>query len=106
MSDPSYRLLQIFNRPLGGGGEELATQEIARILSKDPGFAEAIFQSAEWTGPQAPPRWKQAALAFYNPHAIRRLREAQEKTGAQAWILHNYIPVVSGDRKSTRLNSS
>jgi hypothetical protein len=50
MSDPSYRLLQIFNRPLGGGGEELATQEIARILSQDPGFAEAIFQSAEWPG--------------------------------------------------------
>lgn len=96
MPDPSYRLLQIFNRPLGGGGEELATREIAQILSKDSGFAEAIFQSAEWTGPQAPPRWKQAALTFYNPQAIRRLREAQEKTGAQAWILHNYIPVVSG----------
>jgi len=73
-----------------------ATQEIARILSKNPGFAEAIFQSAEWTGPQAPPRWKQAALTFYNPRSIRRLREAQEKTDAQAWILHNYIPVVSG----------
>jgi len=96
MPDPSYRLLQIFNRPLGGGGEELATQEIARILSKDPGFDEAIFQSAEWTGPQAPPQWKQAALAFYNPDAIRRLRAAQAKTRAQAWILHNYIPVVSG----------
>ncbi len=96
MPDPSYRLLQIFNRPLGGGGEELATQEIARILSKDPGFAEAIFQSAEWTGPQAPPRWQQPALAFYNPRSIRRLREAQARTQAQAWILHNYIPVVSG----------
>jgi glycosyltransferase involved in cell wall biosynthesis/ADP-heptose:LPS heptosyltransferase len=96
MPDPSYRLLQIFNRPLGGGGEELATQEIARILSKDPGFAEAIFQSAEWTGPEAPPRWQQAALTFYNPRSIRRLREAQQKTRAQAWILHNYIPVVSG----------
>ena len=96
MPDPSYRLLQIFNRPLGGGGEELATQEIARILSKDPGFAEAIFQSAEWTGPQAPPSWKQGPLTFYNPGAIRRLREAQNKINAQAWILHNYIPVVSG----------
>jgi glycosyltransferase involved in cell wall biosynthesis/ADP-heptose:LPS heptosyltransferase len=96
MPDPSYRLLQIFNRPLGGGGEELATQEIARILSKDPGFAEAIFQSAEWIGPQAPPRWKQPALTFYNPGSMRRLRAAQEKTKAQAWILHNYIPVVSG----------
>jgi glycosyltransferase involved in cell wall biosynthesis/ADP-heptose:LPS heptosyltransferase len=96
MLDPSYRLLQIFNRPLGGGGEELATREIARILSKDPGFDEAIFQSAEWTGPQAPPPWKQAALTFYNPSAMRRLRQAQAKTRAQAWILHNYIPVVSG----------
>ncbi len=96
MPDPSYRLLQIFNRPLGGGGEELATQQIARILSQDPGFARAIFQSAEWTGPQAPPRWKQAALTFYNPAAMRRLRDAQAKTRAQAWILHNYIPVVSG----------
>ncbi|MFZ0829046.1 MAG: glycosyltransferase [Verrucomicrobiia bacterium] len=96
MPDPSYRLLQIFNRPLGGGGEELATQQIARILSQDPGFARAIFQSAEWTGPQAPPRWKQAALTFYNPQSMRRLREAQAKTRAQAWILHNYIPVVSG----------
>ena len=96
MPDPSYRLLQIFNRPFGGGGEELATLEIARILSKDPGFARAIFQSAEWTGPQAPPRWKQAAYTFYNPDAMRRLRQAQANSRTQAWILHNYIPVVSG----------
>jgi glycosyltransferase involved in cell wall biosynthesis/ADP-heptose:LPS heptosyltransferase len=106
MPDPSYRLLQIFNRPLGGGGEELATQQIARILSKDPGFSEATFQSAEWIGPKAPPPWQQAALAFYNPSAIRRLREAQARSQAQAWILHNYIPVVSGGvfREAARQN--
>jgi glycosyltransferase involved in cell wall biosynthesis len=96
MADPSYRLLQIFNRPLGGGGEGLATEEIARILSKDPGFARAIFHSADWVGPQAPPHWKQAVLTFYNPASMRRLREAQAENRAQAWILHNYIPVVSG----------
>ena len=96
MPNPPHRLLQIFNRPLGFGGEELATREIAQILGQEPGFAEAIFQSAEWTGPQAPPPWKQAAYTFYNPHSVRRLREAQRQSNAQAWILHNYIPVVSG----------
>ena len=90
-----YRLLQIFNRTHGGGGEELATQQIAHILSRECDFAETVFESADWTGPNAPPIWKQAAFTFYNPQSLCRIREAQQRLNAQAWILHNYIPVVS-----------
>jgi glycosyltransferase involved in cell wall biosynthesis len=90
-----YRLLQISNRTLGGGGEDLAVQLIARNLAPGCQFEEVIFQSADWIGSNAPPVWKQAAWTFYNPHSIRLIREAQQRLKADAWILHNFVPVVS-----------
>ena len=88
-------LLQIFNRYLAPGGEELAVREYARILGADGRFEECLFESAEWTGAGAPPAWKQAAWTFYNPDAVRRLRENQARIHARAWIVHNILPVGS-----------
>ncbi len=88
-------LLQIFNRYLEPGGEESAVREYARILAADGRFDECIFDSAEWTGPGAPSAWKQAAWTFYNPSAVRRLREIQARLHARAWIMHNFLPVGS-----------
>jgi glycosyltransferase involved in cell wall biosynthesis len=91
----SPSLLQVFNRYLVPGGEEMAVREYARILGAEGRFDECIFDSAEWTGPGAPPAWKQAAWTFYNPAAVRRLREKQNLLQARAWIVHNVLPVGS-----------
>ena len=91
----SPALLQIFNRYQNPGGEETSVRRIGRNMADNGPFGECIFESAEWTGPNAPSVWKQAAWAFYNPDAVRRLREKQEQTQARAWIVHNVLPVAS-----------
>jgi glycosyltransferase involved in cell wall biosynthesis len=53
------------------------------------------FESAEWSGPEAPPKWKQALLMGRNPAALARLREATRASEAKAWLCHNQIPVAS-----------
>jgi len=88
-------VLQIFNRYLEPGGEEFATRQFARLLAEEGPFDECIFESADWIGPGAPPVWKQAALTFYNPASVRRLREKQNQIRARAWITHNVLPVGS-----------
>ncbi|MGI8964794.1 MAG: glycosyltransferase family 4 protein, partial [Limisphaerales bacterium] len=95
MIENPFRLLQLFNRAQGGGGEELAVTQIAHILKKECRYDECIFQSNDWTGANAPPLWKQAAYTFYNPNSVRAIRQTQNRLQAQAWILHNFIPVGS-----------
>jgi glycosyltransferase involved in cell wall biosynthesis len=87
--------LQVFNRYLVAGGEEMAVREYARILATEGRFGECIFDSADWSGAMAPPAWKQAAWTFYNPASVRSLREKQEHIQARAWIVHNVLPVGS-----------
>ena len=88
-------LLQVFNRYQVPGGEELAVQQYARILGAEGTLGECTFDSAEWAGPGAPPPWKQAAWTFYNPAAVRRVREKHQQVAARAWIIHNVLPVAS-----------
>jgi glycosyltransferase involved in cell wall biosynthesis len=89
------RLLHIFNRYLSPGGEEFAVREFAARLAEEGIFEECIFESADWKGDRAPPSWKQAALMFYNPASIHKLRQVQERVRAQAWVIHNIFPVGS-----------
>ena len=88
-------LLQVFNRYLAPGGEEAAVRQYARVLGAEGRFGECLIESRDWTGPGAPPAWKQAAWTFYNPESVRRLREKQKEIGARAWIIHNVLPVAS-----------
>lgn len=90
-----FRLLQIFNRPLGAGGEELAVARISQALARCCQVRNCTFQSADWVGDQAPPLWKQAAFMLYHPAAVRTITEASDTEKSQAWIVHNVIPVAS-----------
>jgi len=88
-------ILQVFNRYLDKGGEEIAVNQFADILSGQCRFNECIFESAEWKGSAAPAPWKQLVWMFHNPQSARRLREKQEQTPAEAWLVHNIFPVGS-----------
>jgi glycosyltransferase involved in cell wall biosynthesis len=93
--ESSYRLLQVFNRAVGHGGEAVAADSIAAILAKSCEFRECCFSSKEWSGPGAPPVWKQALSTYYNPNSVRRLRGIQSEFKAQAWIVQNFVPIAS-----------
>jgi glycosyltransferase involved in cell wall biosynthesis len=88
-------ILQVFNRYLDKGGEEVGVGRFAEILSGRCRFDECIFESAEWKGNAAPAQWKQLLWMFHNPRSVRRLREKQEQSRAQAWLVHNIFPVGS-----------
>lgn len=89
------RVLQIFNRYLKLGGEELSVDRIAEHLSREWDLEACSFTSSDWVGDDAPPIWKQAAWVFYNPHACARVVEAHRRFGADLWVVHNVHPVAS-----------
>ncbi|HXG49717.1 MAG TPA: glycosyltransferase family 4 protein [Methylomirabilota bacterium] len=90
------RIIQVFNRYLMPGGEEKSVARIAADLAA-AGHTVSRFwrESAEWKGPQAPPRWRQPLLLWRNDAVLDELRRLHESTGARLWLLHNVIPVVS-----------
>lgn len=95
MSAETPSILQIFNRYLERGGEEISVDKVAEIMNGRCKFAECIFDSAEWKGAGAPPALKQLLRMFNNPVAVQRLRQQQEKYHYQTWLVHNIYPVGS-----------
>lgn len=85
------RLIQIFNRYLEPGGEEAWVNN----LEKSFALPTCYFESADWTGPNAPAFWSQALRMVYNPDALRRLGKFQRKQKAEAWIVQNAFPTGS-----------
>ena len=85
------RLIQIFNRYLEPGGEEVW----AKTLETSFGLPTCYFESADWTGSDAPPFWSQALRMVYNPDALRRLREFHHEQKSEAWIIQNAFPTGS-----------
>jgi glycosyltransferase involved in cell wall biosynthesis len=90
------RILQVFNRYLKPGGEEKSVARIADDL-EDGGHNVTRFwrESAEWRMSNAPPRLKQLILMWRNPPVLSALQQAHKETGADLWILHNVVPVIS-----------
>ena len=89
------RVLQIFNRYLKLGGEELSVDRIAGHLSDEWEVERCLFHSKEWVGEDAPPVWKQAAWVFRNPQACARIAEAHQRFQPDFWLIHNVHPVIS-----------
>ncbi|MGV3663580.1 MAG: hypothetical protein ACO1TE_25645, partial [Prosthecobacter sp.] len=88
-------LLHVFNRYLFRGGEELIVEKIHEDLSTLHPMTMCAFESAEWTGENAPPPRKQAARLFYNAEARARFEAALDASGAAAAVFHNVHPVGS-----------
>jgi glycosyltransferase involved in cell wall biosynthesis len=54
-----------------------------------------LFHTKDWTGPDAPPKWKQASLVFSNPPSIRTVLQAHSEFRPDVWLFGNVLPVGS-----------
>lgn len=88
------RLLQIFNRYVHYGGEEAFCTQLQDIIGPEQ-IQTCWFDSKEWLGPAAPPKWKQSLLIWNNPAALQRIREHHRAWKPDAWLLGNVYPVAS-----------
>jgi len=99
---PTYRtarplhFLQIFNRYLMPGGEQNSVARIASHLELAGHQATRYWRaSAEWFGPDAPPKWRQFVWTWQNTPLLNQLREVHLRVRPDAWILHNLVPLIS-----------
>jgi glycosyltransferase involved in cell wall biosynthesis len=91
----NLRLLQIFNETIGGGGMDVAVERARLVLSANCDFRECTFHSSDWTTADAPSIPRQALSILYNSKALNRILAVHEEFKADAWIVHNWEPVVS-----------
>lgn len=84
-------ILQLFNDYIDRGGEALSVERVGKLL----GTTMVRFSSSEWTGPNAPPNWRQALLMYHNRESVARVRQAHAESHPDAWLLHNIFPVGS-----------
>jgi glycosyltransferase involved in cell wall biosynthesis len=95
MSNLRPRLLQVFNQALSSGGIDLAVEQVRRALENHCEFRECLFQSAAWAKPDAPSVLHQALWTLHNRGALQRILAVHHEMHADAWIIHNWEPVVS-----------
>lgn len=89
-------ILQIFNRYLKPGGEESSVTRIAQDLESGGHRVVRFWRgTAEWQGPDAPSRLRQALSLWKNPAVLDELRRQHESARADVWLLHNVVPVIS-----------
>jgi glycosyltransferase involved in cell wall biosynthesis len=89
------KILQVYNKPLGTGGEEFVVNRLQALYGPQGEFTTYLFNSSEWTGVDGPPKWKQALWTLYNPQSAQKLREVQNQLQADAWLFHGVFPVGS-----------
>src|ERR1700680_1112826 len=89
------RILNIFNYYLERGGERHAVEAICESLAQISDLERCEFFSSDWTGPAAPPKWKQAWWMIRNPESLRKLRGCQWSFKSDVWLVHNVLPVGS-----------
>lgn len=88
-------ILQVFNRYLSPGGEEMSVERIFRHLSAQHAMSRCFFDSAEWKGPDAPGTAGQAKRLFYNKESRARFESALDASGADVALFHNIFPIGS-----------
>jgi glycosyltransferase involved in cell wall biosynthesis len=90
------RILQVFNRYLERGGEEMSVERISNVLSSRHEVFHCYFDSAMWAGEKsALDALKQVALMFHNPDSVARFRRHVEATRPDLLLFHNVFPVGS-----------
>jgi len=86
------RIIEIINRKMDWGGEDVAAEQIATALSKHHTLERCIFDSASWKGVHP---LKQALWMWSNPHSLQRLEECHRRVRPDFWLIHGVIPVAS-----------
>ncbi|MEI6674189.1 MAG: glycosyltransferase [Verrucomicrobiota bacterium] len=90
------KILQIFNRYVYIGGEEMAVAQISAELAANHDLRSIKFDSQEWadeTG--ALSRVRQFLLMAWNPESIRLVREQIQEFRPDLVLLHNIMPIGS-----------
>ena len=88
-------ILQVFNRYLNPGGEEVSVDRIRDHLSQRHTVTRCQFDSREWQGPDAPGPVGQARRLFYNQDSKTRFKAALKDSQARVALFHNTFPVGS-----------
>src|SRR5437588_11950910 len=89
------KILNVFNDYLEKGGEANSIEAIVDSLSQILNIERCDFTSADWMGSDAPWMWQQAIWMIRNPKSLRKIRDYQCKFKADAWLVHNVLPVGS-----------
>lgn len=88
-------ILQVFNRYLSPGGEEMSVDRIFQHLSAQHAMSRCFFDSADWKGESAPGPAGQARRLFYNKESRAQFEAALDASGAGVALFHNIFPVGS-----------
>ncbi len=89
------RLVQVFNRYMRPGGEEVSVERIFRHMSLRHDVQRCFFDSADWHAGGLGSAFNQARLLFGNPQSESRLQRHIDKHRPRAAVFHNIYPVGS-----------
>ena len=89
------KILEIHNRYLSMGGEDLIVDHISQTLSLRHEICRFIRSSQEWKEPGPPPSWKQPFLLFNNPDSLHKIEALHHCFKPDIWLIHNPVPVIS-----------
>ncbi len=92
---PEPRILQVFNRYLHRGGEEMSVERIYDLISQHYPMARCGFSSTDWVRKGGPAKWLQAIWTLHNPEALRQVQTHSKSLQANIWLFHNIFPVGS-----------
>lgn len=89
------RILNLFNRYLEVGGEELFVRGLKERLEPDHEVSELSFDSADWRAEGMIGKLTQPLRMFRNPKSLKRLDEALDEHRPDVALVHNLFPVGS-----------
>jgi glycosyltransferase involved in cell wall biosynthesis len=90
------RILQVFNRYLERGGEEMSVERISNVLSSRHQVFHCYFDSAMWAAEKSLGNaLTQVAQIFHNPDSIARFRRHVAAARPDLLLFHNIFPVGS-----------
>src|ERR1035437_7995428 len=91
------RVLQVFNRYLERGGEEMSVERVAATLSREHKVFHCYFDSEDLTrgGKTIPRLIGQAFSMIYNRSSVTRFKRQMEACRPDIILMHNIFPVGS-----------
>ncbi len=91
----NFKILQVFNKYLEKGGEELVVNQLTIKLKQRYQLKNCLFDSAQWTGDQAPSKLRQLKDFFYNKESAVEFKRAFKEGDCDIALFHNIYPIGS-----------
>jgi len=89
------KILQVFNRYLEKGGEEIWVEEFEKLAEQDHEVSTLYFESDTWREGSLFERFRQARLMWNNPSSRHTLSKTVSEGHTEALVFHNVLPVGS-----------